>query len=117
MILYYLSIIVFLKCLNSEVRFRPDAKKYLRVNYSKSGRQIRYNEMSISYKPYKMVIDNGDDDDDDELFTAVDIKLEIKIDDGCWSRVLGDPIQRGRSEVLWRLEIHPCQVDNNNIGQ
>ena len=53
----------------------------------------------------------------DELFTADDIKLEIKIDDGCWSRVLGDPIQRGRSEVLWRLEIHPCQVDNNNIGQ
>ena len=101
-----------MKCLNSEVRFRPDAKKYLRVNYSKSGRQIRYNEMSISYKPYKMVIDNGDD----ELFTADNIKLEIKIDDGCWSRVLGDPIQRGRSEVLWRLEIHPCQVDNNNIG-
>ena len=58
MILYYLSIIVFLKCINSEVRFRPDAKKYLRVNYSKSGRQIRYNEMSVSYKPYKMVIDN-----------------------------------------------------------
>ena len=112
MILYYLSIIVFLKCLNSEVRFRPDAKKYLRVNYSKSGRQIRYNEMSISYKPYKMVIDNGD-----ELFTADDIKLEIKIDDCCWSRVLGDPIHRGRSEVLWRLEIHPCQVDNSIIGQ
>ena len=100
-------IIVFFTSVNSEVRFRRDAKKYLRVNYSRSGRQIRYNEISVSYKPYHMVID----DDDGELFTADDIKLEIKTDDDdCWIRVEGDPIQRGRSEVLWRLEIHPCQV-------
>ena len=111
MILCCISIMMFLTSVNSEVRFRSDAKKHLRVNYSKGGRQFRYNEMSVSYKPYKMVIDT--DEDDDDLFTADDIKLEFKIDDGCWIRVRGDPIQRGRSEVLWRLEIHPCQVGAN----
>ena len=36
--------------------------------------------------------------------------LEMRRDGGCWTRVPGDPIQRGSHRRLHRIQIHPCQV-------
>ena len=33
----------------------------------------------------------------------------MKIDDGCWFPIEGNPISRGKSEVLWRIPVYPCQ--------
>jgi len=96
---------------NSDVTFQPNAKSYFRVGYSKVGNRQKFTEMSVSYKPHKMLkIDNN------EHFDYENLKLELKINDGCWSRVDGDPIKRGRNELLWRMQIQPCEFQQVRLA-
>ena len=39
----------------------------------------------------------------------------MKVDEGCWLPVEGNPINRGKSEILWRINVFPCQVNINEL--
>ena len=65
----------------------------------------RYTELSVSYRPQSLVEGPGQ-------VTPLGSRLwlEMRRDGGCWTRVPGDPIQRGSHRRLHRIDIHPCQV-------
>ena len=106
MYLLILSLFAAFTFANSEVEFKHNAKQFLRVNYSKMGSRWKYTEMSVSYKPHKMITTTTD-------LEISKIKVEMKQNDGCWYQVDGRPIERGRAEVLWRIKIFPCKVVNS----
>ena len=66
----------------------------------------RYTELSVSYRPQALL----EGDTGQVRAVGADLWLEIRRDGGCWTRVPGDPIQRGSHRRLHRVEIHPCQV-------
>ena len=62
--------------------------------------------MSVSYRPQALL--EGAPGQVRAL--GAGLWLEIRRDGGCWTRVPGDPIQRGSHRLLHRIEIYPCQV-------
>ena len=64
--------------------------------------------MSVSYRPQSLL--EGDLGQVKQL--GARLWLEMRRDGGCWTKVPGDPIQRGSHRLLHRIEIYPCQVED-----
>jgi len=108
---FFVKLVIMITTANSDVSFQKNAKSYFRVGYSKVGNRQKFTEMSVSYKPLKMLkIDKKENIDYDNL------KLEMKTNNGCWVEVDGDPIKRGRNELLWRLQIQPCEFQDVRLA-
>lgn len=89
----------------SDLRFRPEAGRLIRLEHTQGVRGPRYTEMSVSYRPQSLL--EGDLGQVRQL--GARLWLEMRRDGGCWTKVSGDPIQRGSHRLLHRIEIYPCQ--------
>ena len=108
----FLSVILVIvgqSVLEAVPEFKKNAAEFMEVGFYKGRTGIRLSEIVVTVG-YKEMFEGGEDVDIDDL------SLEVKADDGCWTKIMETPIKRGNDKFSWRVKIAPCKEHFVRIG-
>ena len=90
-------------------QFKENAAEFMEVGFNKGRAGTRVTEIAVTVKISEMFKDG-------DAVGVDDLILEIKENDGCWTKVAEGPVRRGREKQMWRVKVIPCKEHSIRIG-